>query len=356
MNISTDIGDVTPDEMAPFGGYEWWYFDGLDRSGALGFVIIFYRNNPFSTRYIKDLDEARDQPRIYPAISVSVYKKGKPVYYSFLEFEEEEFNWDEDGQELTISSNSVRYMLRGDRLALELSLNQELASGHALKGTVRGEGMCTNPNLVHKQESAGKHCWNLLAPASQVTADMRIKGRDGEEEVAFTGMGYFDHNQGAEPMKESFKDWYWGRFHFKSFTLVYYLLQKYDAQQFEGWLIDRKNHKVLEYFEEAKLDYYSRNSFGVKSARKIELKTGQVTVNIQSNHKIDNGPFYQRFISDVIINYNSQVYAAHGISEYILPKNIFKKRYWPLVHMRLRYMNSPPHWVQKSPILYPWTW
>ena len=72
--------------------------------------------------------------------------------------------------------------------------------------------MWKKQNKEHKKENEDKQWRNLLAQDSKETAEMWIKGRDGEEEVAFTGMGYFDHNQGAEPMKESFKDWYWGRF------------------------------------------------------------------------------------------------------------------------------------------------
>lgn len=49
-------------------------------------------------------------------------------------------------------------------------------------------------------------------------------------------------------------------------------MNKRKDQQFEGWLIDRKNQEVLTYFEEADLDYFSRNWFGLNSARKIELK------------------------------------------------------------------------------------
>ncbi len=356
MKITTDSSQVTPDESVPFGGYEWWYFDGLSKNGEYGYVIIFYRNNPFSTRYIKDLVNQDNKHQIYPAISVSLYKKGKPIYYSFLEFKGEAFEWNEGENSVTIATNSARYKMKGDRLEFELSLNQKLESGHAVKGTIRGEGMHANPNLIQMQPPESKHTWNLLAPASEIKADLRIRGVNGEEEVAFEGLGYLDHNKGAEPMKDSFRDWYWGRFHFESFTLVYYLMQKHGKPQFEGWLIDRENQTVLEYFKEGNLDSFSRNLFGLQSARKIELKAGQVTVNIQSNLKIDSGPFYQRFLSDAIINYNSQVYAAHGISEYIYPKNIYKRLFWPLVHMRIRYKMEKPHWVQKSSLMYPWTW
>lgn len=354
MNISTDFKQVSPNTNRQNGSYEWWYFDAQSEDATYSFVIIFYQNNPFSTRYAQNADDP-EYSKLHPAVSISIYHKSNPIYYSFLEFDENEFAWDEVEKKLTIENHILKYLVIGDSIKLELSLDQELPSGHSLKGTITGKGKKASRNLIFS-ESSDRHVWNLLLPAMKVNTDLTITGKRGEERVAFDGSGYHDHNWGCEPMKESFKDWYWGRFHFNEFTLVYYLMQKHRDQQFEGWLFDRENQVVQAYFREADLQYFTRNLFGLKSARKIELESGQVTVNIQANSKIDDGPFYQRFKSDCIVNYNGQVYAAQGISEYIYPENIYNRLYWPLVHMRLRYVHGKPHWVQKSRLMYPWTW
>jgi carotenoid 1,2-hydratase len=355
MNISTDLKQITPDFKKSFGGYEWWYFDGLSDNGKEGIVIIIYETNPFSTRYIRELDNQTNKQKFYPAISVSLYKNGKTIYYSFMEFDEGAFNWSEDSKELKIGKDSVRYSATDESLDFELTLDQQLESGYSVHGVIKGQGVKSHSKLI-ESVSEDQHAWNLLLPVVDLEVKLHVNGVDGEEEVHFDGKGYHDHNTGQEPMMESFKDWYWGRYHFEGFTLVYYLMQKHGSTQFEGWLIDQKNQEVLEYFQEAELGYFSRNWFGLNSARKIELKSGQVAVNIQCITKIDDGPFYQRFIGNSIINYNGQVHAAHGISEYIYPINIHSRLYWPLVHMRLRYMDAPPHWVQKSKLMYPWTW
>ncbi len=354
MNISTDFKQVSPNNNKQAGSYEWWYFDAQSEDAAYSFVIIFYQNNPFSTRYAQKVVDL-EYSEIHPAVSISIYHKSNPIYYSFLEFGKNEFVWNEVEKKLTIENHSFQYLAIGDSIKVELNLDQELPSGHKVKGTIYGTGKKASPNLIYS-ESSDKHVWNLLLPAMKVNTDLALIGKRGEERVTFEGVGYHDHNWGKESMKESFKDWYWGRFHFKEFTLVYYLMQKHSQQQFEGWIIDRGNQVVREYFREADLQYFTRNLFGLKSARKIELKSGQVSVNIQANSKIDSGPFYQRFNSDCLINYKGQVYAAHGISEYIYPENIHKKLFWPLVHMRLRYVTEEPHWVQKSRLMYPWTW
>jgi carotenoid 1,2-hydratase len=256
---------------------------------------------------------------------------------------------------LTVDTNSVQYCVTENAFGFEIELDQELASGHSIKGVISGEGGLSPSSLI-QSKSTDRHLWNLVLPGLIFDANLMVDGRGGKSKISFQGNGYHDHNIGYEPMKNSFRDWYWGRYHFEDMTIIYYLMNKHESQQFEGWLIDRQNQSVLTYFSTAELEYYSRNWFGLHSARKIELKTGEVTVNIQCRNKIDDGPFYQRFLGDSILRYNDQIYVAQGISEYIYPKNIHKKMFWPLVHMRLRYMKEKPHWVQKSRLMYPWTW
>lgn len=355
MNISTDLDQVSPDPNKPPGGYEWWYFDGLSIDGKYSFVVIFYHDNPFSTEKIRKLENDPDKKGFHPAISVSLYRNKKTVYYSFLEFNEDEFNWDGNELKLSIQNNFFKYDLNGNNFSFVLNLDQELASGYKVRGTIKGSGGLSPSSLINS-ESRDQHTWNLILPVFDFKSEMIIDGLDGKDHMIAEGKGYHDHNTGNEPMKDSFKEWYWGRYHCKDFTLIYYLMEKYGSQQLEAWLIDVENQTVLEYLTEADWSYKTRNWFGLNSARKIDLNSSQVSVNIQLKDKIDDGPFYQRFIGESIFNYNGQVHAAHGISEYIYPENIHNKIFWPLVHMRLRYMDQSPHWVQKSGLMYPWTW
>jgi hypothetical protein len=56
------------------------------------------------------------------------------------------------------------------------------------------------------------------------------------------------------------------------------------------------------------------------------------------------------------MNKDNNVSITEGISEYISPSNIYKKKFWPAVKMRLRFANQKPHWVQKFKLFYEWTW
>lgn len=355
MNITTDLDQVSPDQGKPPEGYEWWYFDGMSDDGEFSFVIIFYHENPFSTKKIERLQSKHDDYQAHPAISVSIYRNSKPIYYSFLEFEEHDFTWNAEQLELKVENNSFHYDLKDDRFTYHMELNQYLPSGYSIEGSIAGSGALTGKSLI-ESKSDDRHLWNLILPRLDFETDLRVKGIDGEEVIAKKGVGYHDHNIGYEPMKESFKDWYWGRYHFKDYTFIYYLMEKHEDSQLEAWLIDNKNARVLEYLIKAEFRDISKNVFGLSSARKIEIIAPQITVNINLRDKIDNGPFYQRFIGNSVINYQGQTIAAHGISEYIYPNNIYNELFWPLVHMRLNYTNEKVHWVQKSSLMYPWTW
>lgn len=355
MQINTDLQKLKPTFENPNGGYEWWYFDGLSKDQEYGFVIILYLNNPFSTNYIRELSNSDIKSNKHPAISISIYNQQKTIFYSFLEFEEDEFSWDQNELSLMIENHKLSYVISENQLEFKLELNQRLASGLALHGQLSGKSAAPSNNLISKG-SGEEHLWNLILPSVLIQADLTVSKGAKEVRIRKEFQGYHDHNYGSEPMKNSFRDWYWGRFHFENYTLIYYLMNKHNNRQFEAWLIDKNNNQVLSRFDEIKLDYFQYNVFGLKSARKIEMKNEEAEVTIQLRTVADNGPFYLRFNGESVIKYQGKVEAAQGITEYIYPKNIYKKRFWPLVHMRLRYMNEEPHWVQKSQALYSRTW
>jgi len=155
-------------------------------------------------------------------------------------------------------------------------------------------------------------------------------------------------------MKESFRDWYWGRFHFSGYSLIYYLMNEESGRSDCAWLIDSEN-RVTEFNGKFELSDTGLNLFGLKSARKIEMEAGNNGFLIQQESLLDDGPFYQRFASRLMINLDGELHQAKGISEYICPERIYVKLFRPLVNMRIQYPGKT-HWVQKSPRLYRWTW
>lgn len=356
MNISTDHNEDRPFSNKPSGGYEWWYFDAISEDREWVFVVIFYIGNPFSPEYIRDINLKAAKPDEYPAVSISVYHNSKTEFYGFEEYDQTQLEWQENGT-LKIGNNSFVQKIEGEELVYELSLNQELASAHSIKADLTFRSTPSNAALIKSDsQEPEKHFWNLVQPRALVKGSLVISGKRGEHEVSFNGSGYHDHNVGLEPMKDDFKDWYWGRLHFEKFTLVYYVMYRKNENQHQAWLISNDNQEVVDQFDSVEIEDLRSSFFGIRSARKIILTSKHSEVTLQSDSVIDSGPFYQRFLSKAILKRKDKLYVTEGITEYIYPANIYNKLFWPAVRMRLRFTSKKPHWVQKIKSLYEWTW
>lgn len=365
MKLLSDFKkDVRTVKTKP-GGYEWWYFDGIDTQGKYRFVVIFYEGNPFSNRYIRRIEnrhKARENiAEDHPAVSISVYRNDNPIYYSFTEFEKSACSFNEEQPELSIGEHHMQGKRVDGNLVYTLTLNEELPSGDRLEGKMQFSSPEPAHDLLDSPggEEAEGHFWNLVQPRSRMSVRLWLNSRGEEAQlIETTGYGYHDHNTGEEPMRNEFKDWYWGRFHFDIGTLIFYIMHRKNDRQQRGWLIRPDNGSVIQVFDNITIEDKGLNLFGLNSARRLLLSNDEAHVSVQQSTTLDNGPFYQRFDSDAFLNLPKDDFlqAAHGITEFIRPDRIYWKVFWPLVNMRIWYRNESPHWVQQSKILYRWTW
>ncbi|MCH8556203.1 MAG: hypothetical protein LAT84_00210 [Balneolia bacterium] len=364
MKITSDFKFDKPAEKPESGSYEWWYFDAADEKNEWHVVVIFYDGCPFSTKYNTNwASESKiSSAKEHPAISISLYFKGEPVFYSMSEYppSQAEFNMISDHEiKVQVGKNILTLRRAGNQLQHTLELNETLPSGDELNGTMVFTSETVSETLFGNQSAQESgHGWNLTQPRADVSFDMALKSAvRGEKFITWKGTGYHDHNLGAEPMKNEFSDWYWGRFHFPEHTLVYYLMNTGKTTDYKAWLLNRKGELQSE-FDEGSLSTFMSNMFLLTAARTINLGNKQQDkVMIQQSRILDSGPFYFRFRSDAILHLpgTDQLEQGSGITEYIRPSRIHARLFWPLVHMRYRYADSP-HWVQKSPRLYRWTW
>lgn len=356
MNITTDFNsdNLTPTKKS--GSYEWWYFDAISKNSEWSITVIFYHGNPFSTNYIEELDKDLIKPTSpddFPAISITLYHKSKTVYYSFLEFNADDFVWDELNKKIEIGESTLQWKEEKGSLSYELHLKQKLDSGLKIDSQFEFNSELISDNLFDTKPSEEHfHEWRLIQPRAKVKGRLSFIGKGEFDDIYFDGEGYHDHNVGFEPMKDSFRDWYWGRFHFKESTFIYYLMNKNGEWQKEAWLIDKDGKSIISKFTNFEMKSFSTSGFGLKSAKRFEFKSDNHLVTVNTTKMVDNGPFYQRYLGKAEMD-NEQIV---GITEYIVPKRIYDKRFWPLVKMRLRYLSEKPHWVQKSALWYKLTW
>lgn len=353
MQIYSDLSkDHSHDKPDP-GSYEWWYFDAISADSEYSVVVIFYEGNPFSRRYIDATEKGnKAEAKDYPAVSISVYKNGQTIFYSFEEVLPEHAKFSNARPEGEVKKCRFLGEQFDDRtMTYILELRQKLPNGDALNGELHFNSV--SQHLFDSKEGEGQHTWNLIQPDAHVTCELSITGYKNEQ-IRFEGRGYHDHNLGLEPMKDSFDEWYWGRFHTGDYTLIYYLMNEKGKFQNRAWLL-HPSHPVRDISGTLSLDDQSVNIFGLSSAHKIEMKNGDERFMIQQQTLLDDGPFYRRFLSRLILNMDGELHQTTGISEYIHPARIHARVYRPLVNMRIRYPDKV-HWVQKNPRLYRWTW
>jgi carotenoid 1,2-hydratase len=354
-NFSKDVRQPNPTS----GGYEWWYFDGISSDDRFSFVVILYEGNPFSTRYNGALlvDET-PSPVDHPAISISIYEQGKPIYYSFTEFDPSDCHFDDKKPLVTIGDHKMEGNLTDDRLHYELMVREKLPNGDGIRGTIRFQSDSSSNFLKESDKENEGHTWNLVQPRAKISATLTLDIKGEKKSIKFKGQGYHDHNTGREPMRTEFDDWYWGRFHFENSTLVYYVMNRLDKQQHRGWLFNNESFAVLHHFDEISLADKGLTLFGLNTAHKLGFKCGGIEIQVQQSNILDNGPFYRRYQSDAFLKNtnNRHVETTQGISEYIRPDRIYTRTFWPFVNMRIWYKPERPHWVQRSKRLYRWTW
>lgn len=358
MKIISDFTKDTQSSKPIPGSYEWWYFDALGKNGY-SFVVIFYEGNPFSRRYIRKLEEGDGNALAekYPAVSISVYKGGKPLFYSFEEFTVDRAEFSSNKPYGKVGNNTFRGVKKGNTIEYTLNLDQSVANGDSVTANLRFTAIEAPHNFFTVNEGKPsmeeKHIWNLVLPKCRVQGDFTVKGYTNQA-FSFEGAGYHDHNTGFEPMKKSFTEWYWGRYHTNNSTVIYYLMLENGKWTKKAWLV-HKNGRIKNLDNEIHMTETGLTLFGLNIARTLELAVEDTRVFIQKDVVLDSGPFYQRFEGKMLLHENGDVQQARGISEYIYPSRIYNKWFWPLVNMRIRYPGKT-HWVQKKPVLYRWTW
>ncbi|MEX2457284.1 MAG: hypothetical protein WD381_08200, partial [Balneolaceae bacterium] len=330
MQILSDYTkDIRSPKPAP-GSYEWWYFDAISDDGLYSIVVIFYDGNPFSRRYITNGGQASD----FPAISISVYKNDRPIFYGFEEVEPYEAHFSDELPKGNVKENRFSGGVKNGELSYSLELHQILPSGDKLDAELTFRSAQDSFNEFGSAESNNDgHIWNLVQPKCTVTGDITISGYTSES-FEFEGTGYHDHNVGSEPMKESFTEWYWGRFHLDNAMLVYYLMHENGSWKNKAWLLnDDGEVESLSEDRGISLSGFEKTFWGLNTARKIESTGGSDKFLIQQEEMIDSGPFYQRFRSKLILHKGDEIIQSRGISEYIYPERIYQRLFWPLVNM-----------------------
>lgn len=348
MQVITDLKENKFHDIKNAGAYEWWYFDCIDEDNEYSFVAIFLTGNPFSPEYsnrvknhLKSPESVIPDPLDFCAISFNLYFQDRVLYRVLYEYEKDFFEIEtgNGSEKINIDRSNFYFEKNENKFYLNINLPDSQISNQ-----FKSEFVFTvksDPAELKKDETDenNKHFWLPSANVCEVTGKVKFYRNFKRTKNEFTGYGYHDHNWGSEAMFQNIKDWYWGRAVTDNYSLVYFYILYNDEK--------RKPFNVLYIYKEGKLLYElnefdtdlknKKNYWFLNFNKSLTIEKGDVKMVCKNKEKIDNGPFYIRFISrfDLYIKDQKVLSQVTGFSEYINPKRLKSGFLKPFVNMRI---------------------
>jgi carotenoid 1,2-hydratase len=183
--------DVPPD------GYAWWYVDALSDDRRHGLTVIAFIGSVFSPYYARARKRGPTDPARHCAINVVL--SGPRDRWAMTERGPSALVRSPD--RFAVGPSAVAW----DGTALTITVDEvTVPVPRRLRGTIRLLPQAVTPGPF-TLDAAGRHRWWPIAPRS------RVEVRLTSPSLAWDGEGYFDTNNGDEPLEAAFSDWDWAR-------------------------------------------------------------------------------------------------------------------------------------------------
>ncbi len=318
------------------GAYEWWYFDAYDPVRDLGCVIIFFEGVPFSGFRQRSAAKAGkrgyvDRAADFPAVSFSLYHRGRTVAYMANLHGPERFEAGTSPVGVTIGKNRAMF----DGGSYQVELDDVLLDGRALSARFSFVPQAL-PSIASdhslKDSADAAHQWILAAPRCRVSGTIRL-GADERHEIS--GNGYHDHNIGESSLQAQFESWEWGRVSFRNRTMVYYRATGAGGEQ-RAWLLDVAEADLSIAPAVIHESMPLRNVYKLGYPGRMIVSAGPHELEVRQRRIVDNGPFYLRFISEFVLDRE----CVSGFSEVLRPKALAWRWFWPMLNSRVRRVDS----------------
>ena len=330
MHVLTGLQNDHCHQFDGPGAYEWWYADAVDARGEWGVVLILFRGMPMSPDYLADPSS------MHGGYAVSVYHRGVRIAFGFGGYPLESCHFDADVARLNMPCGGLEVGSDGLTMSIEAPCGDD---GRRVRVGIHMPEVrpCGQPS----EQTTGPHAWVLAAARS--TARVSVEIFEDHAPVVrhqFEALAYHDHNMGTRAMSCDFRDWYWGRVQGAHQTYVFLATRR--SAHDSTWFGQVLPNGHVESFEQVRLSLTRPRlaMFGLLHHRTIHLSgvdaAGTVhTVECRNNVVCEDGPFYQRYISQWTIGRHE---TAYGMSEYMNVKRL--ARPWIRPFLRLPWMVS----------------
>ena len=322
------------------GGFAWWYVDLVDDQGD-GIVLIWSFGLPFLPGIASDARKGRPSaPRSRPSLTLSVYEGGVATAYLLQEYDPVQATWEpaqgEEGVDRwRFGESSIRSQARSGRREVEVQLSCELPGGGRLEGSITVSGAsCMGVQTRGSQGAEPVHAWAPLAMVATGSADLQINGR----QVRLSGRAYHDRNSGQRPLHDlGIRRWSWGRLAFLEREVIWYHLEpEAPGQPTRDMVLEVRPDGQLRAVEDHAVEVGPQrwSPFGLRWPRWIRFKDVEgEQVEVRFHHKVDDGPFYHRYLVEGLRNGES----ARGVAELVVPDRVDLPWMRPLVRMRVHH-------------------
>jgi Hydroxyneurosporene synthase (CrtC). len=318
-SIEADVWHPKTDPKA----YEWWYFDALSDDGREAVIIVFLDNFIFSPRYNQNRDSRETR---FPAVSFLYYRDGKPVYRAVNEFSAEKFTASRNSPGCHIGDSFFNVETAPYGSGYIVSVNAFLGRNKRIEAAF--EWLSIDADLAPESFcfESGSHCWNMVAPRSDVTGRIKIYDKRGRQTDVqhFRGTGYHDHNIDNRWIAETLRDWHWGRAHFADATAVFYRYCEIGDDQPATKLFVIRDGEMRERNVEYDEQNYARNRFGIRYPTRLRLiSEDNLRLRVKPLKIIDSSFYYLRFLSEMTLTLrDGRPRKTIGITEFIAPENL----------------------------------
>jgi carotenoid 1,2-hydratase len=309
------------------GAYEWWYVDALCQTTGKGYVVIFFRGMAMSPNAMANPTDRASQ---HCGIAVSVYNNFAKVFFTYSEVPFEDCVFQHDGAYIKVGKSWLQ------TTGSTRTVHAEISAKHGIRSVLIHAEVTFEDislNSVVANERCQDHGWNISQLQSEGLHNVWLfELGNAVGHLLWQSPMYHDHNWGSSPMHSAITDWHWARLlgnHNMAFLAVKYR---------SGWLAHFVSQGSLQacQTEQASFELLNKgiSSMGLRPHRRIIVypaHCGDVTM-VDIHHKVvvENGPFYQRYISAW---YANGKYLGMGTSEYLAAMRM--KQAWIRPFLRL---------------------
>jgi hypothetical protein len=309
--------------------YEWWHFDALSDNGREAILVTFLDNFIYSPRYNRastETPDAKDSVHLtrFPAIAFTYFCEGTALYRTTVEYDESEMTASSDRPAVTIGNSFFRYEEADYGSGFTVVVNEELSRGRRIEAHLEWLSIESDLRSEGPPGDGRKHCWNMVAPRSDVTGKITIIGKNGNPSDVrhFRGTGYHDHKLDNRWLADTVRDWNWGRAHFADATAVFCRYRELgDAAPVSKLLIVR-NGELLERSVEYEEQNFLRDKFGIRYPTRLRLiSDDNMRLRIKPSKIIHSSFYFLRFLSEFTLTLRDGIpRRTLGISEFVAPR------------------------------------